>query len=323
VASASGSNDLRTMQNGQSRNISKAPAEDNVRPEGFPGLPEGWISESETFVAADGKTLLFGSFYFKKTGCQKRALFVLHGHGEHGARYLHFPHYLNDEFDAMYCLDLRGHGRSGGGRGDVADFDDFARDLVMGIERFRSKLSEGCELHLFGHSMGGHVALRTCFLNPNLPLASVILSAPFLAIAAKVPLHKKIAASVLSKLWPTLPIDTGLDAGMLSHEQAVVSAYLKDKLVHGKMSPRCYIDMLKKMADTVSRESIGRYRVLFMVPLADRIVKADVTVGFCEKLKTSNKRLKTFPDFYHEIANETGRTAVFEEIKSWLRENSA
>src|SRR5262245_57606627 len=81
----------------------------NVRPRGFPGLPEGWDSEWETVSSADGQLQLFcvthskreGSGDVRKSNRPRRVLVIVHGLGEHGGRYHHFPYYLNEALDAV------------------------------------------------------------------------------------------------------------------------------------------------------------------------------------------------------------------------------
>src|SRR4051812_38510896 len=142
----------------------------NLHPKGFPPLPEGFVSDTETFKSTEPELLLFGVHHrlAKPTADSKkrphRVAVISHGYGEHGGRYLHLPHYLKDSYDSFYCLDHRGHGRSEGLRGHVDRWDHYTSDLALTIRRVKDKFSShpaGCELDLIGHSMGGLIALRT------------------------------------------------------------------------------------------------------------------------------------------------------------------
>jgi alpha-beta hydrolase superfamily lysophospholipase len=255
-----------------------------------------------------------------------RALLVLHGHGEHGGRYFHFPHFVHTAVDLVQTVDHRGHGRSEGLRGHIEKFDHFAEDAALAIHRLDGQLKARfgkSEIHLLGHSLGGHVALRTLFLNKDLPLASATVSAPFLAIKVKVPVAKKFAAHALSRIWGSIQMGTGLDPSEISHDKEVVTAYVSDRLVHDKMTPSFFTSMLDAMGDTLKRDSGIEYPLQVLVPLQDRIVDSDVSLDFFRRLKHRDKRLKTYSGFYHEPFNELGKEQAFEDLVSWISSHSS
>jgi alpha-beta hydrolase superfamily lysophospholipase len=288
-------------------------------------LPQGWGSECETFAGVDDETQLFQVVYRPEPPTGPRALLILHGMNEHGGRYLHFPHYLQGVVDCVVCVDHRGHGRSSGLRGHVERFDSFADDAKLALERLDRSLRERfgrSEIHLLGHSMGGLVALRMLFRHSDLPLASVTLSAPLLAVKLKVPAHKHAAAKLLSRVWGSLQLSTEVRGEDLSHDPEVVEAYRLDRLNHRKATPRLYTGMLEALSDTLGRNSGIPVPVQFQVPLDDKVVDAEVTLGFFRALKHEEKRLKTYPGFYHEAFNELGKEQVFGDLVEWIKKHS-
>ena len=82
-------------------------------PRTFAKLPDLWQVQSDLFRSSDRKYELFGLAMQRKEG-GNRGLLVLHGYGEHCARYGHFPAYLDPVVDHIYAFDQRGHGRSHG-----------------------------------------------------------------------------------------------------------------------------------------------------------------------------------------------------------------
>ncbi|MDR3608754.1 MAG: lysophospholipase [Oligoflexia bacterium] len=298
-----------------------------VQPAGFPPLPAGWSTEFTTYPSHDGELKLFSATHTrpdlkKVTSRPLRALVIAHGIGEHGGRYLHFPHYLADTVDLLFCPDHRGHGRSEGLRGHVDRFTDYSEDLRVGIERLGSQY----EIHVLGHSMGSLILMNLLMDHPELPLYSAILSSPLLAVSVEVPLIKKAAAGALSNLWGNLQIRTGLNASMLSHDAAVVEAYRKDRLVHDFCTPRLYTEMSASMKKISHHAEAFAERVrlplLMQVPTGDKIVNSEAAIGFFHAVKSAKKddtlKLKTYPGFFHEAYNETGKQQTFEDLKEWL-----
>jgi alpha-beta hydrolase superfamily lysophospholipase len=297
----------------------------SLQPKGFPSIPAGWVSDSETFPSHNGKAQLYSVLHHPEEWKTPRVLVVLHGLGEHGGRYLHFPHYTQSVVDAVYYYDHLGHGRSEGLRGHVDRFDDLVDDAALAIlkleERLRKQFGHA-EIHLLGHSMGGLIALRTLFLHPSLPISSATISAPLLGIKVELPLVKRVAAHVLSRVWSTLHMTSELDANLLTHDKEVVQAYQVDRLVHSKGTPKFYTELQVAMADTLSRHEGIQHSVQMLIPMQDRIVDPEKAVSFFRSLKLRDKALKTYPTFFHEPFNEVGKEQVFEDLNSWIKSHS-
>jgi alpha-beta hydrolase superfamily lysophospholipase len=284
------------------------------QPQGFPALPAGWKTEWETFQASDGKTRLFAFFHRKKEPATlRRILVVCHGFGEHSGRYLHFPHYLEESIDALYAYDQRGHGRSDGARGDGDRFDGLAEDLALVIRRLHEKFPQA-ELHLLGHSMGGHVALRTGFLHPGLPLKTFQISSPYLGLFTEPAAALRVVASVLARTWGTLSLSADVDPVVVSRDPAVIENYGTDRLNHSRMTPRFFRSMVITQKDTLQRTKDFPYPLAVHISLADRLVSAAAARKFYEALECPGKRLFEYPDFRHEPMNEIGKEKFFDQL---------
>jgi len=305
-----------------------------LQPTGFPSLPQGWNSQWDTFPSSCGKLKLFSVVHHHEPWENHRALVVLHGQGEHSGRYLHFPHYLQNQVDSIFCMDHRGHGRSEGGRGHADHFDLYVDDAAQFIEKVDQSLKKRfgkSEIHLLGHSMGGLIALRLSFLYPDLPIVSSIISAPLLGLALEVPLIKKTAAYALCKVWGSLQLSSGLDLSSLSHNRYVQEAYSADRLVHNKATPKFFVSLQEVMADTLARKNSLDLPLQMMIPLEDKLVSSDASLDFYQKLECDRKKLITYQGYRHEIFNEGGVAAAdgiskeiaFADLNSWLETHHA
>src|SRR4051812_2525893 len=155
-------------------------------------------------------------------------LLLCHGLGEHAGRYGNVVDAVLPDAWAVYGLDLRGHGLSGGRRAHVERY----ADLLDDVDVFRRTVVDrhpDLPVVLLGHSMGGQIALAYA-LDHQDDLRGLALSAPALASNA-VP---RAAVVVLRQLAKVVPVarPAGIDLTKISKDPAVVAAYRSDPLVY-------------------------------------------------------------------------------------------
>lgn len=290
-------------------------------PQGFPKLPADWEYETEVHESLDREHALFFNVFRKATPAPvKRALLIVHGQGEHGARYQHFPHYLKSQYDLMIAPDLRGHGRSEGIRGHVDSFDEYVDDVFLAWDLLRARVPEGTPCDWFGHSMGGLITLRTFLFRPELDAKRVVVSAPLLGVKVPVPLYKDLAARLLSRVWGSLQMDTALDANHISTDAHVVEAYRSDQLNHGKATPNFYLSMMDTIQSVMTADFRFPSATEFLLQLAgeDEIVDSEASKQFFDRLYHEKKKLIVYPGLRHEIYNELTKEKVFQDWIDWM-----
>lgn len=293
-----------------------------IRPVGFPGLPEGWEVSGASTSSSDGKLQLYlGRLSRTVPRHGGRSLFIIHGQGEHGGRYHHFPHWLGDAIDEVLLPDLRGHGRSEGIRGHVDRFDEYVEDLAAILERERAS-NPAREMHVLGHSMGGLVLLRWLRFGGPLPFQTVTLSAPLLRLAMKVPLFKHLGGLLLAHVQGSIPLRSKIDPKTLSHDVAVQRAYGEDLLNHSFATPKFYAEMLRVTEEMETWAGAVSAPVLIQIPGQDRLVDPTTTQSFAERWETKPKKILTYEDFRHEIYNELGKDRAFGDLKKWILETA-
>ncbi len=104
----------------------------------------------------------------------RAALLLVHGIGEHSARYGHVISALNVRGYSVFAYDQRGHGKSGGQRVSFDTSDVLPDDLAVVREHIDADVG-GLPLFVYGHSMGSLVALAYA-LDHQDELAGLILS---------------------------------------------------------------------------------------------------------------------------------------------------
>jgi alpha-beta hydrolase superfamily lysophospholipase len=213
-------------------------------------------------------------------------------------------------------MDHPGHGRSEGRRVYVERFEDFAFALDIYLERVLSK-EPGKPVFLIGHSMGGLIGAG--FLPDHQSrLAGAVLSAPTIKIPETVSAVTILAGKVFSALVPGFGV-IRLDADGVSSDMDVVRAYVNDPLVHtGKITARLAAELLKAMKRIFAEADRITLPVMILQGGADRMVDPEGARMFRDRIGSSDRTLKTYEGFYHEVFNEPGHDRVLKDVHDWI-----
>jgi len=263
--------------------------------------------------AADGTTLFVADWPIDAPAGARRGIVLMHGLGEHCGRYAHVARFFNDCGLSVRVYDHRGHGRSGGARGDAPDAETLAQDARIVIDDFARNLSS--PPLLLGHSMGGTFAAYYAARALS-PLGGLILSAPALGI--KLSAAQRMLLRVLGAIAPGFGIPNGFDSRYLSHRADVIAAYDSDPLVHAKISARLLRAMLAAVEYSQAHASVLRVKTLLLVAGEDRLVDAGGSAAFFAKLPAGLGAMQHYAGYYHELFNEVDAARVFDDMRAWL-----
>lgn len=246
----------------------------------------------------------------------RAVLLLSHGLGEHAGRYAALARDLAPRGVEVHALDHRGHGRSRGVRGHtpafarlVEDFDGFARGVTAGAPA-------GVPVFLLGHSLGGLIAIRWLETEPA-GVRGAILSAPLLAVKKQAARWKVAMSGFLSKVLPWVPISGEVDPAELTADPAYIRSYRDDPLVHDRITPRLYTEMVAAMGDAFAERGRISIPLLFIVPGADTIVAEEETLRFAERLR-GDVTVRRYPGFHHESLNELERAKPIADLLAWM-----
>jgi alpha-beta hydrolase superfamily lysophospholipase len=180
---------------------------------------------NDTLTTADGLRLHIA--HWPAAAAARGTVLIVHGLGEHHARYAHVAAHLNGWGWNVVSYDHRGHGLSGGAKGRLNETDDLLRDLALVIGRVGAQVPG--PLVLLGHSLGGLIAAR--FVAEGLlprparwyrPVDALVLSSP--ALDPGMNAAQKLLLKVMEPLAPTLAVNNGLKPAWISRDPAVVEA---------------------------------------------------------------------------------------------------
>jgi alpha-beta hydrolase superfamily lysophospholipase len=249
-------------------------------------------------------------------GNPKGTILVAHGYGEHSGRYGNLVDEVVPRGFAVYALDLRGHGRSGGQRGHVRRFAEFVADL----HAFRVRVEEdqrGKPLMLLGHSMGGLIAVHYVLAHGQ-GLAGAVLSSPALGLHNGPSRILVWLGRALSLVAPRTSFKGNVDPQFLSRDPSVGRAYAADPLVHSRASARFFTEFSQAMRIAHQWGAQIRLPLLIVQAGDDRLVDAAAVEEFAKSVAPEFKEFHLYPGFYHELFNETERETVFADLERWL-----
>jgi len=279
-------------------------------------LDTRYTHEEGTLTTSDGVVLYTQSW---RAARPKATIVLIHGVSEHSTRYKHVGEYFAAQGYTVHTMDLRGHGRSPGRRILVRQLDEHSNDVATFLAWVRAQGSQSNAeqpLFLMGHSMGGLIV--TYYVLTQKPaLAGVILSSPAIKLAPVSPLLVAIGR-VIAQIMPGLPM-VPLDTGLLSRDPLIIQANRDDPLVyHGNIPAATGLAMIKAVAYVQRNMEAFQLPLLIIQGTADQLVDPEGSKQLYACAKSSDKTLKLYEGFYHEVLNEPEKEEVMAEIIEWL-----
>lgn len=246
----------------------------------------------------------------------RAAVVLVHGLGEHSARYDHVAAAFNAQGIAVYGFDHRGHGLSPGVRGHIPSFEAVFGDIDDIIDEAR-KAQPGKPVFLYGHSMGGLLALDYGLVRKP-DLTGVICTSPGLSTGEPVNGLKLLAGKAMYILVPTITMPNGLDVQNISHDKQVIAAYTSDPLNTFLVSARLGLDILNTGAWVVEHARDWSLSLLLMQGTGDHLVSPQATSRFAAGVPQNLVTYREWEGLYHELHNEYEKEQVIQAMVNWI-----
>jgi alpha-beta hydrolase superfamily lysophospholipase len=287
-----------------------------------------YVRNLTPFTARDGENLALYRWLNDQSTKQpsiagppaRGVVLLVHGLGEHAGRYDHLANCLSNWGFIVCGYDQRGHGESTGLPGMLPNATALLDDLADVLQEFRQYYPK-LPLILLGHSLGGLVASRFVALSMG-RVEALVLSSP--ALEARLSLLQKLLLKVMPGIAPNLCVGNGLNPKFISRDPKVVQAYVSDRRVHKKISPRLGQFIATAGPATVALADQWRIPTLLMYAGADKLVNPAGSRRFAKRaaesklIKPGTVTAKCFDGYYHELFNEPQPLQVFELLKTWL-----
>jgi len=243
------------------------------------------------------------------------AMLIVHGLAEHSGRWGHVGSFFAERGLDVYAFDLRGHGRSGGKKQYVDDFEGFVTDVafVAGFDVLPNDLP----WVLYGHSMGGLIGIGYLLSDHPQPDAAV-LSAP--ALDSDVPGAMKVAAQVLSRFAGGFRMRNSIKPEHLSKDPEVGVAYLADPLVDLNTSARLGQQIFSAQDRYRPRVDQISVPTLVIHGADDELVPPRASAPLAS---SDAVHRKLYPNVRHELHNEPESETCLSDVAAFIERTIA
>lgn len=287
------------------------------------GKDEDCIKLTEGICEGMSGVKIYRRSWTPVTNAPRALLFISHGYCEHSGRYDKFARILCSELECLVLShDHVGHGKSEGERVMVETFDVFVNDVFQHIDEVRKSHPE-LPVYIFGHSMGGTIAILAACKRPEY-FHGIVLTAPAIILDPDIaPGRIKIfIGNILNHFVPSMEILPPIDHSVISSDTEQVKAYTDDPLIwHGGAKIR----FVKSFGDAFSqvKSLIPSINWPFFVAHGecDKLTYIAGTRLLEKEAKSKDKEMKIYKGLKHEILNETKKEAdqVMFDIVEWLK----
>ena len=243
-------------------------------------------------------------------------IIIIHGLGEHSGRYKKFANFFMKKNIGVFSFDLIGHGKSDGLKGHISnikDFTDSIEDVLIEVRRRYINTP----IILFGHSLGGCLALNYLIERKSKEISLAIISSAWIETEIQIPKYLLIIQRVMHILFPKIRLSNRLDTKDLSKDIKIIDKYKNDSLVHDRISLNLLSEINKTIEKIKNKDYNIEIPVLIIHGKKDKIISYKGSELIHKKIK--NSKLKLYDNVYHEPHNDNERKEILEYYYDFIK----
>jgi len=257
-------------------------------------------------------------------------VYVSHGFSEHLGNYHSLGNALASAGFLAFGHDHAGHGKSEGMRACVESVDDFVTDVVDHCQVMVEKHGPR-DLYIFGHSMGGMIAIRATIRFPNTFKGMVLVGPLVIPLGPVGPLDARLTPfrgwAVSWLLWMVdCLVSPELVLGYvryedISRDKDIIQLLKNDPL---RWHSGTKVRLLRAFVSclTAMMHQLDLVKVPFVSFHGDNdwLCNVEGSKLLFQQASTQDKRLVEIPNAAHNLLLETEdiRTQVLSDIVQWL-----
>ncbi len=245
------------------------------------------------------------------------AVVLLHGIASHMGWYRGLGEALSERGISVYLPDRRGSGISEGERGHAEDWTTLVDDARQVCDEVRRRTPDA-PITLLGISLGGLFASALAIRHPK-ACDGLILSAPALATAVKVPLPRRLRVLRRSFTHPTRLYDLPFGPAQIVHRPDWLRVLEGDPLRTRQVSARFLTSMFKCqkfVARQFARIQVPSY---CMLGGDDQVIDNVGVRRIVGQSHDAARWIETFEEAPHVIPSALPRDALLDRLDHWAR----
>lgn len=303
------------------------------------------FESTQRLQAPSGASLAYRCLEAEAEPTAAGIILILHGLAEHSRRYERFAVAMARQGFHVYAFDHRGHGETTApdaplGRFALRNGVERVVEDVKAVRDHAAAAHPNLPIILFGHSMGGLIALNAAVDHPRLFDGVAVWNANFnpglagRAAEAILKVERALKGSdTPSGLLPRLTFETWgrsipdrrTDFDWLSHDPAEVDAYIQDPLCGFGASVSLWLDvfaMTFRAPKLVYR--LPRTMPIHLLgggedPATDHGRAVLWLSSLLKRSRFTNVTTRIWPTARHETLNDTIRMEAADEFAQWAR----
>lgn len=246
----------------------------------------------------------------------RAVLFIVHGLGEHSGRYDEMSNVFVAHNIAVFSFDQRGHGQSGGKKGHANSINQLVEDMELALMKCRSLFLE-IPVFLYGHSMGGQIVASYLDKTKSKEIAGTIISSAWFQLVNPPPSWQISLIKKLELILPQVTLSNGLDPQHISSVTAEVALYLKDPLIHDRLSIGLFRSLYYNGLHLTHESQSSKIPILVCHGERDQITSSLGSEKYANNLG-EKAEFKTWPDAFHESHHDVEKEKVMHFYVDWI-----
>ncbi len=243
---------------------------------------------------------------------------LVHGLGEHGGRYDSLARSLCQTGLTVVAFDQQGHGKDPTKRGCIQSYDS----LIDDIDRFliwSKRQYPLLPVALFGHSMGGNLALNHA-LRIGEKYSCVIASSPMIRAQRAPGPVGEFLVRLLLRIAPNHQLKSRVYPERLMSDPTEQDAWRKDTLFHARLSLRLAAALVDSGRWALDNASQLSNPLLLSHGDVDALTCPEASIEFSEK-SNENCTLQLWPGLLHDPFRCLERKAVIQRFVDFIDEH--
>ncbi|WP_426611915.1 alpha/beta hydrolase [Bradyrhizobium sp. McL0616] len=269
-------------------------------------------TSEQTFEGVGGLTIFTRSW--RPAGQPRGVVVIAPGFNSHSGQYGWVAEQFVAAGLAVYALDHRGRGKSGGERFHVEHFADYVDDLTTFISRVKFR-EPRLPVFLLGHSAGG--VISSLYAIAHQPELAGLISESF-AFELPAPGFALAVLKGVGRLAPHLRV-LKLKNEDFSRDPEIVESMNVDPLIAGEsQTARTVAELIR--ADETLKMEFPRITLplLILHGTADKAAKPSGSQFFHDTAGSKDKTLRSYDGAFHDPLNDIDRANVLADIVNWI-----